>query len=179
MRTIRHLLLSMLLSSLFISGYAQEDEKYKNIPNRLREQKDLYDAGEYMFPPKPRNNWSVGLKGGFTSVNGDVKIRQPGYTFGFGVRKALGHAFSLRFEGMYGDARGLNYEPTRGYRFKNTNPLYKLYRNENFPAVFYNFRMRYYDMSVQGVINLNNINFYKEQSKINLYAALGGGIDGI
>lgn len=161
-----------------LSGYAQEEnDKYKNVPNRLREQKDQYDAGEYMFPPQPRNNWSVGLKGGYAFQSSDVPS-QPGYALGFSVRKALGHAFSLRLEGMHGITIGQHYLPSRGYGGKPQNPLSKIYRKDNFPVVFYNYRMKYYDATLQGVLNVNNINFYKEQSRWNLYFAAGAGLMG-
>lgn len=41
--------------------------------------------------------------------------------------------------------------------------------------VYFNYRTAWYDVSIQGVANLNNINFYKEQNKWGLYATAGVG----
>ena len=184
MKKFKHLLLLMFLCSFMMTvGYAQED-KYDNVPKRLQDQKDQYDDGDYLFPPQPKNNWSIGVKGGLAYVAGDVKA-QPGAGFGLDVRKALGHAFSLRLQAGLGQAHGLNYQPTYGYRNHLGNPWNEVYyqggvnqitQTESPPPVFYNFRMRYADVALQGVVNLNNINFYKEQNQWNIYAAAGIGM---
>lgn len=184
MKNFKHLLLLMFLSSIImVGGYAQEedtDDKYKNIPKRLHEQKDQYDDGEYLFPPKPKNNWSVGVKGGLAFVAGDVK-RQPGFGFGVNVRKAIGHTFSVRLGASIGQTNGLNYQLTNGYSGHRGNPWDQLYytnRNQVAPSVYYNYRMNYGDLILQGMVNLNNVNFYKEKVKWNLYAAGGIGLMG-
>lgn len=183
MRNFRLFLLLMCLSSVVaLGGYAQDadpvEDQYKNIPKNKQAQMDEYLEGEYLFPPQPRNNWSIGIKGGLAYVSGDVKPR-PGAGFGVDVRKAMGHAFSLRFQATFGETQGLNYGSTAGYANHNGNPWHELYFKNtglNTPRrVFYNYRMRYGDFAVQGVVNLNNINFYKEQNSWNIYAAAGIG----
>lgn len=182
MKNLRHLLLLMFLSST-IFGYAQDEDKYKNIRKQDHDQKDQYEDGDYLFPPQPKNNWSVGVKGGAAFISGDVKA-QPGAGFALDVRKALGHVFSLRLEASAGQPTGLNYQPTQGYKGHNGNPWNTTYYNGGVsaidgsttaPYVYYNYRMRYGDLTLQGVVNLNNINFYKEQSQWNIYAAAGIG----
>lgn len=42
-------------------------------------------------------------------------------------------------------------------------------------SVYYNYRTNWYDVSVQGVFHLNNINFYKEENKWGAYIATGIG----
>ncbi|MEL6670822.1 MAG: OmpA family protein [Bacteroidota bacterium] len=185
MKKLQHLLLLLFLSSTMVGvGYAQDDDKYQNIKKRDYDQKDQYDDGDYLFPPQPRNNWSIGVKGGLAYVAGDVKA-QPGAGFGLDVRKALGHAFSMRLQVGAGQTEGLNYQPTNGYRNHNGNPWDALYFPGDVnaingsaapPSVFYNFRMRYADVALQGLVNLNNINFYKEQNQWNIYAAAGIGV---
>ncbi|MFN0202547.1 MAG: hypothetical protein ACKVTZ_13565, partial [Bacteroidia bacterium] len=44
--------------------------------------------------------------------------------------------------------------------------------------IYYNYRMNWMDASIQGVINLNNVNFYKEQNKGGFYATAGAGFMG-
>lgn len=182
MKNLRHLLLLMFLSST-IFGYAQDEDKYKNIRKQDYDQKDQYEDGDYLFPPQPKNNWSVGVKGGAAFISGDVKA-QPGAGFALDVRKALGHVFSLRLEASAGQPTGLNYQPTQGYKGHNGNPWNTTYFNGGVsaidgstiaPYVYYNYRMRYGDLTLQGLVNLNNINFYKEQSQWNIYAAAGIG----
>ncbi|RMG18754.1 MAG: OmpA family protein [Bacteroidetes bacterium] len=184
MKNLKHLLLLMFLSSIImVGGYAQEDntdDKYANVPKRLHEQKDQYDDGEYLFPPKPKNNWSIGIKGGLAFVAGDVKP-QPGFGLGLDVRKAIGHSFSVRLSASAGQTTGLNYQRTNGYGAKAGNPWDQYYyqvRTQPAPWVYYNYQMTYGDLTLQGVVNLNNINFYKEQAKWNLYAAGGIGLMG-
>ncbi|GAB4423555.1 MAG: hypothetical protein OHK0039_40200 [Bacteroidia bacterium] len=167
-----------------IAGFAQEDSK--KYREKDLEQFEMYEDGDYLFPPKPRNNWSIGVKGGLAFVAGDVKP-QPGVGFGLDVRKALGHAFSLRLQTSVGRTHGLNFQPANGYRNHDGNPWDELYFPGNVnqvdplianpPNVYYNFRMQYVDVALQGLVNLNNINFYKEQTKWNIYA--GAGIGGM
>ncbi len=183
MKNVLQLLSALFLSSFAIVVYAQQtnDDRYKNIPSNLYEQKDKYDAGEYLFPPRPKNNWSIGVKGGYAFISGDVSA-QPGYGLAFDVRKALGHAFSLRFQAGYGVTRGLSYKRAIGYSKTDfNNPWKSLYEPENggnFPLVFYNFRMRYLDAGIQGLFNINNVNFYREQSNWSIYLGAGVGLMG-
>lgn len=183
MENVKHLLLLMFLSSTMLAGYAQEESK--KYREQDLEQLEMYEDGDYLFPPKPRNNWSIGVKGGLAFVAGDVRS-QPGMGFGLDVRKAMGHVFSLRLQATGGQAFGQNWSPTNGYRNHNGNPWNELYfpggvnqldNSGTPPNVYYNFRMRYADVALQGLVNLNNINFYKEQAKWNVYAGAGLGVN--
>lgn len=185
MKKLRHLLLLMFLCSTMTSiTLAQDDDKYKNVRKSDYDQKDQYDDGDYLFPPEPKNNWSIGIKGGLAYVAGDVKA-QPGAGFALDVRKALGHVFSLRLQGGIGQTEGLNYQRTTGYRNHVNNPWNDVYYSGGVnqldnstvpPEVYYNYQMRYGDLALQAVVNLNNINFYKEQAQWNVYAAAGVGV---
>jgi outer membrane protein OmpA-like peptidoglycan-associated protein len=184
MKRIGILLLLVFLGSFIAPAFAQEDDKYNNIRKRDYDQKDAFDDGEYLFPPQPKNNWSIGVKGGLGYVAGDVK-GQPGMGFALDVRRAMGHTFSLRLQAGAGQTKGQNYGSTTGYRNHVRNPWDEIYYPNNrsvfnpasdaAPIVFYNYRMRYADLALQGVIELNNINFYKEQSNWHIYAAAGIG----
>ncbi|MEL6592533.1 MAG: OmpA family protein [Bacteroidota bacterium] len=179
MKNFKHLLLLMFLGSIVLTGFAQVVSEDPN-DYRERDQQSLQDfqEGNIAFPPKPRNQISIGIKGGLSTVAGDVAPQADG-GFALNVRKALGHAFSVRLHAGLGRATGLNYQPAKGYAF-HANPWDVEYRRPDGVAenVFYNYQMRYGDIGVEGVINLNNINFYKETNKWNIYAALGFGAMG-
>lgn len=190
MKKTRRLLILVFLCSLLapvVNAQDQPvDERFKNIKEKDKDQMQDYLEGEYLFPPQPRNNWSIGIKGGLAYQSADVKP-QPGFGFAVSARKALGHAFSLRFEAGLGQTIGLNYGASQGYANHNESPWNTLYFPGGVnaidgggapPQVFYNYRMRYGDFSIQGLVNLNNINFYKEQNKWNIYAAGGIGFMG-
>jgi len=180
MRTIKHLLLFLLLGMFAASSvFAQEEEDRNTVPPRLQEQQELYEGGDYLFPAQKRSNWSIGLAGGTSFVSGDVKA-QPGWGAALEVRKALGHVFSLRFQSAIGQAKGLNYQSSRGYYNHGNNPWHQNYTTSNTDPfnptrVYYNFKTTYGDLFLQGVVNLNNVNFYKEQSKWNVFVSAGIG----
>lgn len=182
MKNFKHLLLLMFLGSIVLTGFAQVVSEDPN-DYRERDQQSLQDfqEGNVAFPPKPRNQLSIGVKGGLSTVAGDVSPQADG-GFALNVRKALGHAFSVRLHLGLGRATGMNYQSAKGYA-GHANPWDVNYRKplggpENAPSIFYNFQMRYGDVGVEGVVNLNNINFYKETNKWNMYAALGIGVMG-
>ncbi|MCB0856027.1 MAG: hypothetical protein KDD63_27580, partial [Bacteroidetes bacterium] len=184
MKTLQHLLLLMFFCSSVLIGLSQDEDKYKNIRKKDYDQKDQYDDGDYLFPPQPKNNWSIGAKAGAAFVSGDVKP-QPGMGFAVDVRKAMGHVFGMRFQVGARQTTGLNYQPANGYRNHAGNPWDAIYYPNNVstidgskvpPYVYYNYRMRYADAALQGIVNLNNINFYKEQNQWNIYAAAGVGV---
>ncbi|MBX7242564.1 MAG: hypothetical protein K1X92_12555 [Bacteroidia bacterium] len=161
--------------------WAQEDKEGErdNVPPRLRNQQEDFDNGNYMFPAQKRSNWSVGIMLGSAFESSDIKA-QPGYGLGLNIQKALGHTFSIRGQATGGVMSGQNYQGTRGYFSggRSRNPWAKNYWTGGFAQpdlVYYNYRTTWYDASIQGVANLNNINFYKEQNKWNLYASAGPG----
>lgn len=175
------ILLAFFLAAMFAvpALVAQEDadaEKLKMYRKRDLEQAKAYEEGSSIFPAQPKSDWSVGVKGGLAFITGDVKGRN-GAAFGLGVRKDLGHAFSLRFQGQFGRTYGLDYRKRFGWALAShpTNPWVV---NGYTDPVFENYRMQWADFTLEGIINLNNINFYKEQAKWNIYAAGGIGMMG-
>jgi outer membrane protein OmpA-like peptidoglycan-associated protein len=144
--------------------------------------------GTYNFPAKPRNQWELGIKGGLLNVIGDVDP-QPSWGLGLHVRKAFGYLFSLRLEGMYGVAKGLNWRPSYNYRNNSAwttnsgnryNPLANAAGvgvNPATPArpVYYNYRTEMGDLNLEGVLTLNNIRFHRSKTGFALYAFAGIG----
>jgi outer membrane protein OmpA-like peptidoglycan-associated protein/opacity protein-like surface antigen len=141
----------------------------------------------YKFPSKPRNMWEVGVSGGLFNVSGDVPSQLGTFGFAAHARKAIGHVFSLRLQYLYGTSKGLNWKAAGN--FANNDALRDIYsapiRQSNgsltttIPGqakqvVYYNYKTKAQDLSIQGLINLNNINFYNEKSNWSVY--VGGGI---
>ena len=95
--------------------------------------------------------------------------------FGIHVRKALGYIFSLRAEYTWNRARGLNFSSSEGYT-RNPTWVNAGYNAAAGDKVFYNYKTTIQDLSLQGVVTLNNVRFHKAKTGFNLYAF--GGIGG-
>lgn len=166
-------LLCMVASGAFaqtISSYDMRDSSL--IPAKNLPQHNEFQNNAYAFPAKPRNQWELGIKAGLFNVSGDVrsKLFTPGV--GIHARKALGYVFSLRGELDFGWAKGLNFSPSQGYR---RNSAWSGY-NFNTTQVFYNYKTSVTELSLQGVVTLNNIRFHRAKTGFNVYAfgGLGG-----
>src|ERR1700712_5576489 len=68
------------------------------IPSKRLPQHNEFLNNAYPFPAKPRNEWELGIKGGLSTVSGDVRTNLPTFGAVIHVRKALGYVFSLRLE---------------------------------------------------------------------------------
>src|ERR1700761_3260611 len=176
------LLFGLLCLSLSYS-YAQVGQSYdvrdsSLIPTKRLAQHNEFLNNAYPFPAKPRNEWELGVKGGYTY--GFTDIHNWGPTGGYGVhlRKALGYVFSLRAEYDWIRLRGLNYQPTQAY---GKNPVLSSYYGNGSgnipgPEIFYNYRSTVHELSLQGMFSLNNINFHKAKTGWNVYVFGGPAI---
>jgi outer membrane protein OmpA-like peptidoglycan-associated protein len=110
------------------------------IPTRRMPQQNEFLNNQYAFPAKPRNQWEIGIKGGYSSVAGDVAA--IGFTPGFGlhVRKAFGYVFSLRAEYVYLTAKGLDWLNSYNYGtgLQFGNPWAQHYNGPVLGAVYQN-----------------------------------------
>ena len=168
-------IMCLLASATFAqvqTGYDVKDSSL--IPAKRQPQHNEFLNNAYPFPAKPRNQWEIGVKGGVSSVSGDVRSIFPTGGFGIHIRKALGYVFSLRAEYTWNRARGLNFSPSSGYS-RNSTWVASGYTPGK-DVVFYNYKTRIQDLSLQGVITLNNIRFHKAKTGFNLYVF--GGIGG-
>jgi outer membrane protein OmpA-like peptidoglycan-associated protein len=158
--------------------------------------------GTYNFPAKPRNQWEIGIKGGLFQVSGDIpaKFISPG--FGLHVRKAFGYIFSLRLEYIYGIGKGYafrqaeNYakNPAWGVNITDPGKRYSAPKavtgiggvrqivssttglaTTPFDKIFYNYKTNVQDLSIEGVVTLNNIRFHKSKTGFNIYGFAGVG----
>ena len=167
------------------------------IPSKRMPQHNEFLQGTNNFPAKPRNQWEIGVKLGITNVSGDIPSQFAFPSFGLHVRKAFGYVFSMRLEYMYGTAKGLNWNPSENYS-KNTPWNHEgagysaPYRNNSgqivsgltqnggpdrqpFDVIYYNYKTKIQDLSIQGIVTLNNIRFHKSKTGFNFYGFAGVG----
>ena len=171
-------LLCLLLSSSYAQqvGYSYDIRDSSLIPTKRLAQHNEFLNNAYPFPAKPRNEWEVGIKGGYTYGITDVPNWGPTGGFGLTVRKALGYVFSVRAEYDWIRLRGLDYQPTQAYG-KNAVLASYYGTGSGVPGnqYFYNFRSTIHELSFQGVFTLNNINFHKAKTGWNMYFFGGPG----
>lgn len=201
MASKKYTLLAGMLCLLASYGYSQRvgasyDVKDSTlIPSKRMPQHTEFLNGTYDFPSKPRNQWEIGIKLGSMWVSGDVPSQFTFPSFGLHVRKALGYVFSMRLEYMYGQAKGLSWLASENFRFNTpwqdagyvapvltrsgANPVYTGSQPgstaDDTEPVYYNFKTKAHDLSLQGLITLNNIRFHKAKTGFNLYGFLGIG----
>src|SRR6201995_5290002 len=147
------------------------------IPTKRLAQHNEFLNNAYPFPAKPRNEWEIGVKGGYTSGFTSVTNWGPTGGFGFHVRKALGYVVSLRAEYDWIRLRGLNYQYSQSYG-RNQSLLQVFPLNaatQNYDPIFYNYRSTVHELTLQALFAFNNINFHKAKTGWNAYVFIGGG----
>jgi outer membrane protein OmpA-like peptidoglycan-associated protein len=169
-----------ILCLLASASYAQVGTAYDVLDSSLISTKKLPQFNEfrnnaYPFPPKPRNQWEIGVKGGIVTINGDVPAVFPTGGFGVHVRKALGYVVSLRLEYMYGIGKGLSWKPrTGGFSRPFLDAGYSV-GSTTTGVVYDNYKTTVQDLSLESVFTLNNINFNKAKTNVVFYALAGVG----
>ena len=202
MASKKYTLLAGLFCLLASTGFGQRvgasyDVKDTSlIPTKRLPQHTEFLNGTYNFPAKPRNQWEVGVKVGTFTISGDVPAIWPTPGFGVHVRKAMGYVFSMRLEYMYGIGKGLSWLPSQnfsrntpwvaaGYAAPTRNNSGQIVSSRNgqpissnnpLDVIFYNYKANVQDLSIQGVVTLNNIRFHKSKTGFNIYGF--GGIGG-
>lgn len=167
-----------LLCLFASSSFAQEGTSYdvqdsSLIPRKRLPQHNEFMNNSYPFPAKPRSQWEVGIKGGLFNIFGDVPAIPLTFGGGLHVRKSLGHVVSLRTEFMYGVGKGLNWKArTAGF---SDAARAAGYGQAGAPVFFDNYKTTMKDFNLQFVFSLNNILFYKAETKWNVYTFVGGG----
>jgi outer membrane protein OmpA-like peptidoglycan-associated protein len=168
-------LLCLLVSSAFSQAQIRSYEDSSVIPTKRMPQHTEFLNGTYNYPAKPRNQWEIGIKGGMSSIAGDVRARIPTFGGGIHVRKALGYVFSMRLEYDYLTTKGLNFAPSAAWvRNPVLNPIYGPTGRQ---FVYYNYKTTISELGLHGVVTLNNIRFHKAKTGMNFYGF--GGIAGV
>ena len=176
MASKKYTLITGFLCLLAYVGFTQVGSSYNVsdssvIPSKRMPQHTEFMNGSYNFPAKPRNQWEIGLKIGAFNIAGDVPSLFPSPGFGIHVRKAMGYIFSMRLEYMYGIGKGLHFRQSTNY---SLNPAWVGYAANSEP-IFYNYRTKVQDLSLEGLFTLNNIRFHKSKTGLNFYALVGIG----
>ncbi len=107
-------------------------------------------AKESMSGGKSGSMLEFGIRPSYMFVSGDVES-DAGFGVGLHFRKALDHLFSLRLDGLYGQAKGMNESAVR--QFENT----------------------WISGSALAVVTLNNFRFNGDTRSTNFYVMAGGG----
>ena len=159
------------------AGYSVLDSSV--VPSKRLPQQNEFMNNTYNFPAKPRNMVEVGVTLGNINIAGDVDSKIPTLGWGLHVRKALGYIFSLRVEYINGIAKGLNWQASENYQHNpawvSTAPSSTFPAGESYKGpVFYNYKTHIQDLSIQGLMTLNNIRFHKQKTGVTIYA--GGGL---
>lgn len=151
-----------------------------NVRDKHMMRQAMYEANQEAFPPPRKNNWSIGLQKGLSYVSGDVRAER-GLGIGLNLRRALGHTFSVRGQLGTGYARGLNWRPNGGFLFNSglngsIDDNVNYVRDATYRFLYYNYRTRFWDANVQGMVNIGNISFNNSEPKISIFgfAGLGG-----
>jgi outer membrane protein OmpA-like peptidoglycan-associated protein len=184
------------------SSYDVKDSSL--IPGKRMPQHTEFLNGQYNFPSKPRNQWEIGVKGGLFQVSGDIPAQFVSPGFGAHVRKAFGYIFSLRLEYLYGIGKGYSFRsaqnfaknPAWGANIADPNQRYSAPQQVNglgtplivssktrlattpLEQVYYNYKTKVQDLSLEAVFTLNNVRFHKSKTGFNIYgfAGVGGSI---
>ena len=151
-------------------GYDVTDSSV--IPSKRMPQHTEFLNGTSNFPAKPRNQWEIGVKGGAFTISGDVPAKFPTIGWGIHVRKAFGYVFSMRLEYMNGTGEGLSWKESSYYPTNVGNP----WQTAGYTSTYYaNYKAKVQDLSLQGILTLNNIRFHKAKTGFTLYGIVGFG----
>ncbi len=174
MASKKYKLLFGVLTLLTSGAFAQEASYVYDssvVPAKRVPQQTEFLNNSYSYPAKPRNMWEIGASVGMPTVSGDVSAQIPTVGFGVHVRKALGYVMSLRLQYINGTAKGLNWQAASNF---GKNIAWQDYTPQA-DQVYYNYKAKIQDLSLQSLFSLHNIRFHKKQTGITLYGGAGIG----
>ena len=160
------LLVMLLLAATIASAQEMQLKDSTFVPKKKIFRQYDYENHQSPFPAKKKDQWVLGLHGGFANMIGDINT-QLGWAAGLRVQKALGHVFSLRLEALYGQVYGQDIS-------RRLDPEYST--NGTFQKYYGNYKTQYAEVILEGMVTLNNINFYNKQPKVLVNLFLGPGV---
>lgn len=174
-------ILAMNLMALAQTPPADGNYQLKDSVN-VRERHEMrqwsYENNISAFPAPRKSNWTLGIQKGYSFITGDVRSER-GLGIGLNVRAPLGHLLSIRAQGSYCTAKGLQWKPAQGFlKNRSLNGYFDPaadYTTAPYTHVYYNYKMNLFDFNVQGMLSFNNIHFYNKEPKINAFVFLGLG----
>ncbi len=201
MTSKKYKLILGLLTLLTTTAFAQMGGSYSVFdssvisPKQMPQQNEFWN-NTYNFPAKPRNMWEIGASIGSIAISGDIPARIPTLGFEAHVRKAMGYVFSLRLQYVAGNAKGINWNASQNYLkneawlstanrgnlagtgynplIRNNNGVLSTLNGGAVQPIFQNYRSKVQDLTLQGIITLNNVRFHKQKTGVAFYG--GGGI---
>lgn len=142
-------------------------------------------TGEYGYSSKPKSALELGVHFGHFHISGDVtNDLWSGTGVGLHLRKSLGYLLSIRVDGSYTTASGIDGRLTPRNVLRQDNSTFAEQivdndGNELIPANFStyrNFKNVNYSGQVNLLFNFGNILFHKPSNDWNLYAGIGLGV---
>ncbi|MEP7107830.1 MAG: hypothetical protein ABI760_07605 [Ferruginibacter sp.] len=198
----KYTLISGFLILLGSAAIAQEGGGYSVFDSsvisskRIPQQNEFWNNG-YNFPAIPRNMWEIGASPGSVAISGDIPARIPLFGFEAHIRKALGYVFSLRLQYVAGTAKGMNWNASQNYQknkawlssvnggnlgstgynpiIRGSNGVITSMNGGAVQPIFQNYKAKVQDLSLEGIITLNNIRFHKQRTGFALYGGAGIG----
>jgi len=156
-----------------------------NQQKKKKEQQTAFNNHDYYFPAKPKNAWQIGIVGGMSSVNGDIKPNffggkkppVPGFAVGVNVKKPINYMFALRgnyhFMTMWNTDSELS---TIAPQWSSSVPtLFNAYLpGQN--KLAHNSKTVAHDLTFDAVVSFGNVKYHKERTKVvfNVFASAGG-----
>ena len=192
MTTKRIFLLALACMTMTIAlGQEEESTEIQEVMNdtwktatitdemtRDSDQNKEWRMGQYKYSAKPKDAIELGIKAGHFFIDGDVDREIPaGWGVGLHLRKALHYVFSVKGELFYGEATGLDPQPS------GQNLIPEGFGGGTFAGYgpsnpwFFSHKTRYVTATLEGVLNIGNLLFHQERNKWNWYAGLGVGLD--
>jgi opacity protein-like surface antigen len=180
----KHFLLLFIMLVSAVSIWAQLGGTHNYLDTAYIAQRNMGQQRDYRnhkqaFPARPRDQFQIGIFGGYAYVDGDVPtaIRGAGtdlgnyaYVFGGHARKAVGYVLSFRGTLSYMNMIGLDYQRNRNY---NNHPLLEQLYLPVGRGYIANHRTQAFNGAFEAIISLNNIMFHSKQSRFNLYLVAG------
>ncbi|MFT7589474.1 MAG: OOP family OmpA-OmpF porin, partial [Limisphaerales bacterium] len=183
---MRHFVLAFLVLATFSLSAQNQSINEELIPEGRMDQHKEFMADQSPYPAKPRNQWAVGINVGIANVSGDVGTRPfGGAGFGWGagvnVRKALGYATSLRLGYNYLNAYGQNSDRQAVGRNSTLTDLgydnpSLINLGDPYNSFVHNYEHQAHNVTMDLLLNLNNLKFHSGSNKIAFFLAGGGGL---
>jgi OOP family OmpA-OmpF porin len=170
------------ISTPLMPRFDLDSAVYQKGFRKMEEQQKAYIQNKYHYPAQPKNQWEIGLEFGSSLIAGDIKPDwTKGWGGGFTVRKALNYYFSLRFEYTYSQIKDMDlnprtdeeFDPALNHNYNGTNYVQGAFPNE--AEIFHNYKNIVHTAHIEGILNLGNVLFHKERSKVTVGLVFGVG----
>lgn len=168
------------ISTPLMPRYDLDSAVYQKGFKKKEDQQKAFTQNKYHYPARPKDQWELGIFGGSALIAGDIT---PDWTKGWGgglsVRKAINYFFSLRFEYEYSIIKDRDLKPRQDAKFdaalngQADNATY--YTPGHDAILFHNYRTMTHNAHIEGLLNLGNVLFHKERTKVNLNIIFGVG----